>query len=211
MTLLSTHRCCAVDTNVGSLQAPRYRKTYTLAISAARSDAETCRWGRRQVIFALLGIFASYGPLSGCDRGDHPQQVGKAVPEFVVTDSQRTVDMSKLRGKVVVLNFWASWCPPCLEELPSLQAMQHALPQVLVLAVSTDDDSGAYQRFLMQHHVELLSVQDATQTSNALYGTHRFPETYVIDKNGIVRQKYIGPQQFTNFAIMDSLKQLAAE
>ena len=121
------------------------------------------------------------------------------------------MDLAKLRGKVVVLNFWASWCPPCLEELPSLEAMQHSLPQVVVLAVSTDADSVAYGRFLAQHHVDLLSVQDATQTSSALYGTYRFPETYVIDKNGIVRQKYIGRQEFTSPVVMDLLKQLARE
>jgi cytochrome c biogenesis protein CcmG/thiol:disulfide interchange protein DsbE len=86
---------------------------------------------------------ASCGSLSGFERGAHPRQLGEPAPEFVLTDSQRTVDLAKLRGKVVVFNFWASWCPLCLEELPSLEAMQHALPQGVVLAVSTDDDSGA--------------------------------------------------------------------
>ena len=79
------------------------------------------------------------------------------------------------------------------------------------LAVSTDDDRGAYRRCLLQHHVDLLSVQDAAQTSNALYRMYRFPETYVIDKNGMVRQMYIGPQGFTSSRIMDPVKQLTTE
>jgi cytochrome c biogenesis protein CcmG/thiol:disulfide interchange protein DsbE len=147
--------------------------------------------------------------IAGCDRGDHPEQLGKVAPQFVVHDADRTVDLSKLRGKVVVLNFWASWCAPCLEELPSLEALQHALPQVTVLAVSTDEDTGAYNNFLKQHHVDLLTVQDAAMTSNALYGTYRYPETYIIDKNGMVRRKYIGPQDFSSKEIMDSLKRLS--
>ena len=149
--------------------------------------------------------------LIGCDRGDHPNQLGRPAPVFVVSDSDRTVDLSKLRGRVVVLNFWASWCAPCVEELPSLEAMQHELPQVIVLAVSTDDDGAAYRKFLAQNHVDLLTVDDSAQTSNALYGTHRFPETYLIDKSGVVRRKYIGAQEFTSAEIEGTLKKLAAE
>ncbi|QMV20437.1 redoxin domain-containing protein [Granulicella sp. 5B5] len=148
---------------------------------------------------------------AGCDRGDHPEQLGRTAPEFKVSDTQRTVDLAQFRGKVVVLNFWASWCAPCLEELPSLEALQHQMPQVVVLAVSTDDDSGAYQNFLVQHHVDLLTVDDVAQDSNKLFGTYRFPETYVIDKSGVIRRKYIGPQDFTDPDILNGLKRLVAQ
>jgi len=160
--------------------------------------------GRLLAACLLASLFAV-----GCDRGDHPEQIGKVAPQFVVKDSDRTVDLSKLRGKVVVLNFWASWCAPCLEELPSLEALQRTLPQVTVLAVSTDEDTTAYKNFLLQHHVNLLTVQDAAQTSNPLYGTYRYPETYIIDKNGMIRRKYIGPQDFMSKEIVDSLKRLS--
>jgi cytochrome c biogenesis protein CcmG/thiol:disulfide interchange protein DsbE len=161
-------------------------------------------WGRLLAACLLASLCAV-----GCDRGDHPEQIGKVAPQFVVKDSDRTVDLSKLRGKVVVLNFWASWCAPCLEELPSLEALQRTLPQVTVLAVSTDEDTTAYKNFLLQHHVNLLTVQDAAQTSNPLYGTYRYPETYIIDKNGMIRRKYIGPQDFMSKEIVDSLKRLS--
>jgi thiol-disulfide isomerase/thioredoxin len=157
----------------------------------------------------VVGLGLASGCVAGCDRGDHPGQIGKAAPEFAVHDEQRAVDLAKLRGHVVVLNFWASWCPPCLEELPSLEAMQHELPQVQVLAVSTDEDRAAYQEFLKQHHVDLLTVQDAAQTSNALYGTFRYPETYIIDKQGVVRRKLIGPQDFSSAEMVEYLKKLA--
>jgi thiol-disulfide isomerase/thioredoxin len=170
------------------------------------------RWQKVQkrpglLIAMSLALAAECG--LGCDRGGHPGQIGKAAPMFAVSDSERSVDLAKLRGKVIVLNFWASWCAPCVEELPSLEAMQHRLPQVLVVAISTDEDGGAYQTFLKQHNVDLLTVDDAAQTSNALYGTFRYPETYIIDKNGVVRRKLIGPQNFTSPEMVDYLKKLA--
>jgi thiol-disulfide isomerase/thioredoxin len=110
-----------------------------------------------------------------------------------------------------VLNFWASWCAPCLEELPTLEALQQQLPAVQILAISTDDDPAAYQRFLVDHGVTLLTVRDAAQHSNSLYGTFRYPETYVIDKSGIIRRKFIGPQDWTSPEIVNYLKKLSSQ
>lgn len=157
-----------------------------------------------------LGLMAVAVWASGCDRGAKPEQIGQKAPIFTVTDGAQTVSLEKLRGHVVVLNFWASWCAPCVEELPSLMAMQKELPQVQVLAVSTDQDGEAYAEFLQKHPVELTKVRDAAQASNALYGTFRYPETFVIDKQGVVRRKFIGAQNWTSAEIVDYLKKLAA-
>jgi cytochrome c biogenesis protein CcmG, thiol:disulfide interchange protein DsbE len=148
--------------------------------------------------------------LSGCDRGQHPQQLGQAAPMFSVSDGQSSVDMNKLHGQVVVLNFWASWCAPCLEELPSLNAMQQQLPQIKVVGVSIDEDSAAYSNFLRRHPMEFLTVQDAEWKSNKLYGTYRPPESYVIDKNGVIRRKFIGAEDWTSPEIVNFLKKLAS-
>lgn len=156
--------------------------------------------------FALLAVLS----FAGCDRGSHPQQIGTHAPVFALNDGQRSVDLSKLRGHVVVLNFWATWCAPCVEELPSLEELQRELPQVQIVAVSTDDDGDAYQRFLAEHSISLLTVRDADQRSNAMYGTFRFPETYIIDKSGVIRRKFIGPQEWTSPEIVSYLKKLAS-
>ena len=147
---------------------------------------------------------------AGCDRGTHPEQLGRKAPLFALNDGQHTVDLARLRGQVVVLNFWASWCAPCVEEIPSLEQMQRELPQVKVIAVSTDDDTAAYQRFVTEHQVSLFTVEDPAQRSNALYGTFRYPETYVIDKTGVIRRKFIGAQEWTSPEIVGYLKKLAS-
>lgn len=147
-------------------------------------------------------------PLSGCDRNDHPEQLGKLAPVFVLNDGRSSVDLAKLRGHVVVLNFWASWCAPCLEELPSLNAMQAELPEVRVVGVSMDEDPNAFQTFVSRHPAQFLTVLDGQNRSNSLYGTFRPPETYVIDKNGTIRRKFIGAQDWTSPEIVRFLRKL---
>jgi thiol-disulfide isomerase/thioredoxin len=83
--------------------------------------------------------------------------------------------ISRSCGKVVLLNFWASWCGPCVEEIPSLEELQRRMPGVTVVAVSTDEDRQAYQRFLTEHHITLHTVWDGKQSVNPLYGTYRYP------------------------------------
>src|ERR1700745_3620640 len=92
----------------------------------------------------LIGLFLTL--LAGCNRGSHPRLVGNPAPDFTVQDADRKVVLRDLRGKIVVLNFWATWCPPCVEEMPSLVKLQQQLKDkgVEVLAVSIDADADAY-------------------------------------------------------------------
>ncbi len=148
--------------------------------------------------------------LLGCNRGDAPALVGKAAPEFSVQDGENKVDLRDLRGKIVVLNFWATWCPPCIDEMPSLGVMQQQMKQkgVAVVAISLDADPRAYHDFLQQHRIDFFTVRDPQQASNALYGTYKFPETYIIDRSGVLRRKFIGPVDWTSPDILDYLNKL---
>jgi cytochrome c biogenesis protein CcmG/thiol:disulfide interchange protein DsbE len=144
----------------------------------------------------------------GCDRGSHPDSVGKPAPLFVMSDGVQTVDMGKLKGKVVVLNLWATWCAPCVEELPSLLSLQQKMPGIAVVAVSTDQDDTVYRKFLVKHNVDVLTVRDADQKVNQMYGTVMIPETYIIDRQGVIRRKFIGAQDWTGSEIVDYLNKL---
>jgi thiol-disulfide isomerase/thioredoxin len=146
----------------------------------------------------------------GCDRGSHPEQIGQIAPQFAVNDGQESVNLAALRGHVVLLNFWATWCGPCVQELPDLEKMQRDLPQVSVVTISTDEDDATYRSFLLRYRVSLLSVREGDTAANALYGSFRYPETYVIDKNGIIRRKFIGPQDWTSPEIENYLRKMAA-
>jgi cytochrome c biogenesis protein CcmG/thiol:disulfide interchange protein DsbE len=145
---------------------------------------------------------------TGCDRGSHPGNIDKPAKQFALTDSGRTVDLSKLRGHVVVLNLWATWCAPCIEELPSLLALHKELPDLEIVAVSIDQDPDVYHRFLLQHHVDILTFRDADQRVNALYGTVQIPETYIIDRQGILRRKFVSAQDWTSPSIVNYLKRM---
>jgi cytochrome c biogenesis protein CcmG, thiol:disulfide interchange protein DsbE len=144
----------------------------------------------------------------GCDRGSHPGNIDKPAPQFVVGDGSRTVDLSKLRGRVVVLNLWASWCAPCIEELPSLLALQKQMPELVIVAVSMDQDPDVYNRFLLKNHVNLVTVRDEEQRVNALYGTAQIPETYIIDRQGVLRRKFVSAQNWTSPEITSYLSRL---
>jgi len=136
-----------------------------------------------------------------------------------VQDSDRSISLSQYRGKIVVLNFWATWCPPCVEEMPSLVQMQKKFQSknVTVLAVSVDDDADAYHKFLKDHAIDLLTVRDpggpkTDQGVNApvasRYGTFKFPETYIIDREGVIRRKFIGAIDWNQPEIVEYLSRL---
>jgi len=168
---------------------------------------------RSQQLRSLLlftGLIGLLLELSGCYGGSRPPRIGSNAPDFTVQDAQNKVTLSAYRGQVVVLNFWATWCPPCIEEMPSLVEMQRRMKTkgVTVLAVSVDVDEGAYKQFVKDHNVNLLTVRDADQKSNSLYGTSKFPETYIIDRNGVVRRKFIGAVDWTAPEITDFLSKL---
>ena len=148
--------------------------------------------------------------LSGCYSGSRPPRIGTAAPDFTVQDSQNKVTLSQFHGQVVVLNFWATWCAPCVEEIPSLVEMQRRMKAkgVTVLAVSVDVDEGAYKQFVKDHNVNLMTVRDPSGKSNGLYGTFKFPETYVIDRNGVMRRKFIGAVDWTEPEITEFLGKL---
>jgi cytochrome c biogenesis protein CcmG, thiol:disulfide interchange protein DsbE len=118
--------------------------------------------------------------------------------------------LADLRGKVVVLNFWATWCPPCVEETQSLNLLQKAIAAKggVVLGVSVDEDPTAYDKFLRDNHVVFPTYRDPTRMTVADYGTSMFPETYLIDRNGRLARKIVGPQDWQSPEVMRTVDML---
>ena len=142
----------------------------------------------------LLGVVL----VSACNRGARPAQVGRVAPDFTVNDGENNVRLANYRGKVVLLNFWWSQCPPCIQETPALVALHHERPDLAIVAVSIDQDAQSYRSFLTRFHVDLTTVRDPDQTAARLYGTDVWPETYIIDRKGVIRRKVIGDPDWSN-------------
>ena len=134
---------------------------------------------------------------------------GDSAPGFeVTTDSGRKISVDNFGGRVLVVNFWATWCPPCISELPSLNAMAGELKGngVVVLGISVDKDKAVYDKFLKKVKLNFETSRDPGGDISAEYGTFKYPETYVISREGKVLEKFIADQDWMTPAIVARLK-----
>lgn len=159
---------------------------------------------RRWIGLATLVIFCLWG-VAGCNRGQLPRELGKVAPAFTIHDGAQMVSLRQYRGQVVLLNFWASWCPPCIEELPSLLALHHRLPNLVIIGVSIDQDPQAYRNFLLENHIDFLTIRDPSQAVMHRYGTVQIPDSYVINRSGHIVRKYVSAQDWTSPEIIQTL------
>ena len=138
-------------------------------------------------------------------------KAGDLAPDFhIVTDAGRTVTRSDFGGKLLVLNFWASWCPPCVEETPSLNAFQKQLAPdgVVVLGVSIDANEKLYKQFVDRYKIAFPTARDPEANISASYGTFQIPESYIIDKSGRVREKIISNTNWMDPEFLARVKSL---
>src|ERR1017187_4376612 len=144
-------------------------------------------------LLAAVGVFLG-AFLWNADQ--KPPMAGRPMPDFnLPADGGGNVHLDDYRGKILVLNFWATWCPPCIEELPSLEQFnrKYASRGVMVVAVSVDDDDKAYKDFVAQHQLTFRLVRDPDKRTSINYGTFKYPETYIADRNGNLLRKIVGP------------------
>ena len=136
---------------------------------------------------------------------------GDTAPNFkITTDDGKTITPSDFGGKILVLNFWASWCPPCVSETPSLEQFSRALaPQgVVVVGISQDRKEDRYRKFIQQYNVTFETARDPGADIAASYGTFQIPETYLIDRNGKVLEKVISNQDWMDPAFVARVRKL---
>jgi peroxiredoxin len=143
---------------------------------------------------------------------EHNVEVGDRAPDFNLSSETGTgLSLSDYAGKkFVLLNFWATWCPPCIEEMPSLNRVHEMLRDqgLVVLGVSVDEDEEAYKRFLSNAGVSFPTARDPERTVSTRYGTFKYPETYLINPEGKVIRKYVGPENWERPEVLNYLRSL---
>ena len=170
-------------------------------------------WGAVALAFGLLLLFAlpTY-------RMGEASIAGKKADDFALQIDGQATRLSNLKGKVVVLNFWASWCPPCIAEADALKALQAHIQTKggLVLGVSVDEDPAAYERFLAEHSINFPTWRDPSSKESKSdvaqeYGTTVYPETYVVGRDGRIARKIIGEQQWNSPEMLKYFDALLAQ
>ena len=145
-------------------------------------------------IYAVLVIAACVLP--GCSSKEGPAVEGKPAPDFALKDLSGTQrKLSDFKGKIVLVNFWATWCPPCREEIPSMVKLNQLMKgkPFQLLAVSIDE-KGAEEvaAFFKSSGVLLPALLDTDQAVSKRYGTTGVPETFVINSKGVILKKVVG-------------------
>jgi peroxiredoxin len=167
-------------------------------------------WG---VLAAALGVVLLFAMPSY--RQGEASIAGTTARDFPMEIAGKPGHLTDLKGKVVVLNFYATWCQPCIEETPGLNKLQKYINSRngVILGVAADEDPTAYESFLRNQGVVYLTYRDSLTKDNhspiaQSYGTSMYPETYVIDRRGKIARKFIGFQQWDSpdmLAYFDSI------
>jgi cytochrome c biogenesis protein CcmG/thiol:disulfide interchange protein DsbE len=170
------------------------------APSAARVGPDFRRLPRSDLLAAaavpLVLLLALVAALLGRLPATSPTAVGSAAPDFVLADLDgNPLRLEDLRGRPVVLNFWASWCGPCVEEFPLLRdaAAQHADQSLAVVGIVVRDRSEAARDFMLRNGATWPAAMDPGERVASAYGILGPPETYFIDRDGVIAARQFGP------------------
>jgi thiol-disulfide isomerase/thioredoxin len=161
--------------------------------------------------FLLIGCNSSNKEQVSAAKSAGPAE-NKPAPDLLLAAMDGSpLKLSELKGKVVLLNFWATWCPPCREEVPSMVKLNSKMAgkPFQMLAVSIDEGGKpAVESFLKSTGQSLPAYTDPTNKAAKTYGITGVPETFIIDRNGIIVKKVIGPLEWDRQEVTEFLDNL---
>ncbi len=165
-------------------------------------------------VVAAVGVVIFF---SFWHRSPNVAEVGGYSPDFTLpaiesaSANTAPIHLYEHRGHVVLVNFWATWCPPCIEEAPSLEKLSVEMSKmgVEVIGVSVDQDPGAIKIFVTEYHLSFPIARDPDQAVASKFGTFKFPETYILDRDGRVAEKIIGARDWEDPLMVSFVESLA--
>jgi len=177
--------------------------------SASQAESSPTRSNKLVIVLASAAILAVVFGLVWMQSSKYePLTVGKVAPDFYLPDlNDKELRLSDFRGKVVFLNFWATWCKPCREEMPSMEILYKNFEKdgLVILAISIDrvTTKKDIPPFVKALNLTFPILIDSWGQTDKRYKLMGVPETYIIDQQGILREKVIGPRDWT---VLDNLQ-----
>lgn len=167
------------------------------------------------VVIATIGLLASLSMAQNREAPVSPFEIdsleNSKAPDFTLRDiNGRVIKLSSLNGKVVLLNFWATWCPPCKAEMPSLNRLYAEMQSsgLVVIAVSTDKSAAPVREFLGKNHLDFTVLWDEKLSVTKQYKVFSMPTTFLIDRKGMIVEKFMGEYEWTDEEIKKKIRKL---
>ena len=168
--------------------------------------------GAGRVVVALGAVAAAAFVWWSSSGEADPVVAGARAPAFTLpkVGAPGDVSMADLKGKVVLINFWATWCKPCEDEMPAMERLYRAVGQqgFELVAVSVDESGEPVEAFRKRLGLSFPIVLDSTQEVAGRYQAFRFPETLLVGRDGVVVEKYIGPREWDAEVYVDRIRSL---
>ena len=164
------------------------------------------------LFFLIVGSIAGYFVYREVTRVGEPGvlNIGQQAPDFAIKgDDGREIKLSDYRGKLVFLNFWATWCLPCVEEMPEMETMKNTFKdrKFQMLAISVDTNWEAVKQFYQEHKLTIPAYLDPGRQLSARYKVFKYPETFLIDGNGYIL-KHTWVEHWANPRVMATVESL---
>lgn len=155
--------------------------------------------------FVLVALFCA--PVNAQNGRWYPEDEPAPVLKLKTVEGME-IDLSAMKGRMVIVNFWATWCGPCIAEMPSLQALttQLGAKNVALIGVNFHESPQKIREFQDKHNVKFPLLRDSWQEASAAWKVGVLPTTFIVDANGTLRYRVVGEVDWSSKAVSDRLR-----
>ncbi|HLV08708.1 MAG TPA: TlpA disulfide reductase family protein [Halanaerobiales bacterium] len=151
------------------------------------------------VLYTGLSYYLKIWPFTNNNIEEVPvgTEIGERAPDFSLDlINRKQLTLSELRGKIVFLNFWATWCPPCQAEMPDIQKLHNEHENISILGINVQENKATVSEYMMSNRYSFPVVLDNKGEVSRKYLVRGIPTTYILDENGVIIARHIGPLSY---------------